>query len=294
MKSFKFTQFGTFTVAVLLPLMVFIFSLLIFSAETDLTFVAVMSSLILILIICLLIFYKLTIYIDDSNVAFSLGVGLIRKKYPLSQIEYCKPVKNSALYGIGIRLTPEGWLYNVSGLYAIELGFKNRKKIRIGTDKPEEVAQVINKLLNKSGSGFTFESSHRSYAFFVVMVIILGLIMPVVLFISGSKETELEYYDSHFRINGIYGTSINYSEIIRIDTLNSLPGIKMKTNGYAFGKVLKGHFRLYDQSKVKLFLRKGIPPYIHIITREEDIYLNFQTSGSAREAFKKIKSRIER
>jgi hypothetical protein len=126
------------------------------------------------------------------------------------------------------------------------------------------------------------------------MVIIFGLILPAVLIISGSRETKLEYYDSYFKINGIYGTSINYSEIIRIDTLNSLPRIKIKTNGYAFGKVLKGHFRLYDQSRVKLYIKKGIPPYLHIVTRDEDIYLNLNMSESTIEAFQRITGKIQK
>jgi hypothetical protein len=52
-------------------------------------------------------------------------------------------VKNPWYYGWGIHLTPSGWLYNVSGFWAVELQMKNGKKYRIGTDDPEGLVQVI-------------------------------------------------------------------------------------------------------------------------------------------------------
>ena len=256
--------------------------MLFFSGQSDTAFVVILTSIILFLIICILIFYKLTIFIDDSHISFKLGIGLIGKEYALTNIEYCKAVKNSAWYGIGIRLTPEGWLYNVSGLYAIELGLRNKKKIRIGTDNPEAITQIINKLINKSDSGSNIDTSHRSYNFFIVSFLLFGLFLPVILIISGTHDTKLEYFDSSIKIKGIWGITINYSDITRIDTINSLPGIRVKTNGFAFGKALIGNFRLYDQINVKLFIKKGIPPYIYIKTKEGDIYMNFCNSGLQR------------
>ena len=87
---------------------------------------------------------------------------------------------------------------------------------------------------------------------------------------------------------------IEYSDITRIDTLSSLPRIKIKTNGFAFGKVLKGHFRLFDKTNVILFIKKGIPPYINIKTREDDLYLNFHKSETTKEVYQKISSRMKK
>ncbi len=76
---------------------------------------AIISFLALTFFICLLIFYKLTITIDATYLLFSFGIGLFSKKYLITDIQSCNPVKNSPFYGIGIRLIPGGWLYNVSG-----------------------------------------------------------------------------------------------------------------------------------------------------------------------------------
>jgi len=289
----KFTQFGTLSIAVLFPVLIFCIVMLIITGFDEIIPALVLLFVIVTFLVCLLIFYKLTIEIDDTHLSFRLGTGLINKKYALKDIESCVPVKNSAIYGVGIRLIPGGWLYNVSGQYAVELAFKNKKsKIRIGTDKPGEVAETINKLLNKNGSGLgydnAFNSSGRSGYYLLVTLIIAGLILPLILVISGGKDTDVEFSDSAFTINGMYGMTVENSKIISVDTLRVLPGIKARTNGYAMGNTLKGNFRLHDQTKVKLFVEKGTPPYILIKTDENVLYLNFRDPDKTEEIFGKI------
>jgi len=293
MTSKTYTQFGKFSVAVLLPILVLMVIILVITGFKDIVPALVLIFVIVTLLVCLLIFYKLTIEIDDTHIGFILGTGLVKKNYALKDIESCRPVKNSALYGIGIRLIPEGWLYNVSGRFAIELTFKNKKsQIRIGTDKPEEVAEAINKLLNKPGLGpaydKAYESSNRSGYYVFAAIILLGLILPIVLIISGRKQTTLEFSDSAFTINGMYGMTVDYSKIIMIDTIHTLPRIRVRTNGFALGNSLKGNFRLFDQTKVKLFVEAGIPPYIHIKTDETELYLNFNDPYRTIELYRKI------
>ena len=77
-------------------------------------------------------------------------------------------------------------------------------------------------------------------------------------------------------IKGFYGIKVNYSEILSLDTISRLPGIKLRTNGYAFGKTLKGNFMLSDNSQAKLFIKKGSSPFIHLETKEINLYLNFE------------------
>lgn len=278
----------------MLTIIIFLLVMLILSGFNDPAFVIILTFVIVILLICLLIFYKLTIYIDDTYLAFKLGIGLIKKEYALTDIADCKPVKNSAWYGIGIRLTSNGWLYNVSGLYAIEITLKNKKsKIRIGTNKPEEISQMISKFLNQSESGSDNISSNHSGYYVLLSIILIGLFLPIILVISGSQDTKLEFSDSSFKIKGIYGLTVDYSRITQIDTLNILPKIKARTNGYALGKTLKGNFKLYDQSTVKLYVEKGIPPYIYIKTNETDLYLNFINPVMTTDIYKKIMTNLK-
>lgn len=150
METKHFTQYGKLMFYIFIP--VIIISLLKFYTHyhlgnTDFTPVIIIT---FILSAVLLLVYRLTITISEQYVSFKMGIGLIKKKYPISDIRSVENVKNNWLYGWGIRVIPGGWLFNVSGFKAIELRFHSSDKvIRIGTDKPEEVAEEIRRLINK-------------------------------------------------------------------------------------------------------------------------------------------------
>ena len=144
----KYTQFGTFSVVILL-LPALYFSVMSIRAILSSEPVKLIHLLLIaIFAVCLLIFYRLTITLDRGQISFKMGIGLFGRSYKLSDIKSCKAVKNSPLHGIGIRVLLNGWLYNISGLKAIELRFKNRKSIvRIGTNQADEISAVIEALL---------------------------------------------------------------------------------------------------------------------------------------------------
>ncbi len=48
----------------------------------------------------------------------------------------------------GIHLTPEGWLYNVSGFRAVAVRLKSGKRFLLGTDEPERLCQAISRALS--------------------------------------------------------------------------------------------------------------------------------------------------
>jgi energy-coupling factor transporter transmembrane protein EcfT len=100
-------------------------------------------AVLIILAICLALFYTLTVVIERDFLKIRFGIGIIRKKFFLKDIESYKVVKNPWFYGWGIHLTPHGWLYNVSGSYAVEIRMKSGKKYRIGTDVPDELEKAI-------------------------------------------------------------------------------------------------------------------------------------------------------
>jgi len=68
---------------------------------------------------------------------------LVRKSFQLNEIERYRAVKNPWYYFLGIRYTPRGWLFAVSGSSAIELEMKSGKFFRIGTDEPERLIEAL-------------------------------------------------------------------------------------------------------------------------------------------------------
>lgn len=100
------------------------------------------------LVLITLLFYELTVKVNDNQIRVIYGIGVISFRFRLSEIESCKIVRNSWWYGFGIRLTPHGWLLNVSGLDAVEIKYRNRnKKVRIGTDDAINLKASIDKVI---------------------------------------------------------------------------------------------------------------------------------------------------
>ena len=134
------TQFGTVMVASLLCAAIFV------AAASFRTGWSLVTGLVEIFVIgCLLLFCCLTVEIKGDELVCRFGPGLIRKRFVLSEICEVKVVKNPWYYGWGIRLTPDGWLFNVSGLDAVEINLASGRRFLLGTDRPDELAEAIRK-----------------------------------------------------------------------------------------------------------------------------------------------------
>ncbi len=97
----------------------------------------------IILAACLWIFSSLTVTVGGDKLEVRFGPGFIRLSFLLSDIAAQRVVANPWYYGWGIKMIPDGWLYNVSGLWAVELQMVDGRRFRIGTDDPEGLALAI-------------------------------------------------------------------------------------------------------------------------------------------------------
>lgn len=113
---------------------------ILFARDPDAPLLAVLA----ILVVTAVLFASLTIEVEGGVLTVQFGPGLIRKRVLLATIRSCEVVRNPWWYGWGIRRTPHGWLYNVSGLAAVELTLQNGRRLRMGTDEPERLCQAIN------------------------------------------------------------------------------------------------------------------------------------------------------
>ena len=144
MKQYKHTQIGYFLLIVYSIAVLFVGHLNIMTNFNPFA----LASLIIVLI-ALGIFTRLTVTVDDQMIKVQFGLRIIRKAFPLKEIEAYRVVKNPWYYGWGIRFTPRGWLFNVSGFSAIELQMKNGKTYRIGTDDSDNLAAALDEALNE-------------------------------------------------------------------------------------------------------------------------------------------------
>ena len=106
------------------------------------------ASLVLtLLIVVAVLFCTLTVRINGGLIECRYGPGLFRKYIPLATVRGVRPVRTAWYQGWGIRLTSDGWLFNVSGLDAVEVELADGKRIRVGTDEPQVLAAAIRRRL---------------------------------------------------------------------------------------------------------------------------------------------------
>ncbi len=84
-----------------------------------------------------LVFSRLTVTVGDGEVVAAFGVGWPRHVERVDEIVSVEAVRNKWIYGWGMRRIPDGWMYNVWGLDAVEVVTASGRKFRIGTDDPE-------------------------------------------------------------------------------------------------------------------------------------------------------------
>jgi hypothetical protein len=96
-----------------------------------------------ILLVCILLFFSLTVEIDEAAIRIWFGPGPIRRSIPLERIASCRVTRTGWYYGWGIRYVFDGWMWNVSGFNSVELTYGDGGHFRIGTDEPEELCAAI-------------------------------------------------------------------------------------------------------------------------------------------------------
>lgn len=95
--------------------------------------------------ICAL-FYQLTVEVNGSTLKLIYGIGLIRIRFAIDKLEETKIIKTPRYYGLGIRITPDGMLYNIQGTKAVKISYttnKKKKSLMIGTTEPEKLIRVL-------------------------------------------------------------------------------------------------------------------------------------------------------
>lgn len=137
MKIYKHTQLGYTTFFTFTVVAILIVSSNNLSFENTYVPIAMLS-------IISVLFCSLTIEVKKEAITWHFGPYFWRKRIDPAEIARVEIVTNPWWFGWGIRWTKFGWLYNVSGLQAVQVTKKNGKAIRLGTDDPNGLSKAIN------------------------------------------------------------------------------------------------------------------------------------------------------
>ena len=90
-----------------------------------------------------LLFSSLTITIRDGMLASHFGFGFWPKRFALTDIAGASLAASKWAEGWGIRVTPTGMLYNVSGRGAVEVRLRSGARFRLGSDEPDRLLSAL-------------------------------------------------------------------------------------------------------------------------------------------------------
>lgn len=89
------------------------------------------------------LFSSMTVSVDERQLTWHFGPGFWKKSIARSEIVSVEPAQMGWGYGYGIRITPRGWLYRVSGRDAAAVSLISGKTVLIGTDEPEKLVAAL-------------------------------------------------------------------------------------------------------------------------------------------------------
>jgi len=105
------------------------------------------------------------------------------------------------------------------------------------------------------------------------------------------KEPKVEIDTNAFKLKGVYGVNLPFSEIEEADTIvwSKMPSISIRTNGISLNKVSRGKFKTTDGEKIHLSIHRGVSPVIRIVEKDGSVYyINRKNANETRQIFKKL------
>jgi len=150
--KYKKSQIGWVVILIFAPLIIFLYLAYVNHwGNNPLPFVPFLV-LALLFGVIVAMFYKLTVELSGSTLKLVYGIGLIKIKFEINELERTEIIKIPCYYGLGIRITPKGMLYNIQGSKAVNILYTSngkRKSIMVGSPEPEQLKKALENNWNK-------------------------------------------------------------------------------------------------------------------------------------------------
>lgn len=106
------------------------------------------------------------------------------------------------------------------------------------------------------------------------------------------KDLEVVFASDDLEIKGLYGQTIRYDDILRIEECPALPEISYRANGLSLDATNLGYFKTRDGETIKLFTHSD-SCYIEIEDRRHNrFYLSKKRVEETNELYDAILSRL--
>lgn len=217
-----------------------------------------------------------------------------------------------------------GWVIRYKKMYSLISGFDSRpeeeKKQLIANGFPQKIgslllttAGILLLLLPLNFTSYTFRfeiqlgfmliylmggliyltkyevknKRKRSYLIHTALfIIVIGSITA--LSVTSYQGYELRVKENSFEVTGMYGDEWNIKNIKRIELMDEMPEVTMRTNGIGLPTLSKGHFKVKGYGSSLLFIQKSSSPYIYIELPNKKIFINDKQTDTTRKWFERL------
>jgi len=140
---YRHVQWGFITIPVVLLFAVILVPILGDAEEIGGVFVA-MTIVFMVAIVCTVAWFsRLEVIVEDGRLAASFGSGKPHRTVDLVDVRDVRVVRNRWWFGWGVRKVPNGWMYNVWGLDAVEVERFDGSVFRVGTDDTDGLSAAL-------------------------------------------------------------------------------------------------------------------------------------------------------
>lgn len=110
---------------------------------------------------------------------------------------------------------------------------------------------------------------------------------------AGFLDNDLSIDKNSVAVSGPYGIEWPLETIENVQILDSLPEVKLRTNGYSFAGRLKGHFKLENYGGGLLFIHGKHSPYLLIERGKDYLIINSENSEKTRKWYNELSNAIK-
>ncbi len=131
------------------------------------------------------------------------------------------------------------------------------------------------------------------------LLLILGIhaiVIPVVIytFYAGSRPPVVAVSSDRLSVGGgiFYGADVPFSDIQEVSLQDTIPRVLRKTNGFNAGDTLRGNFALEVLGNGRIFINRGVPPYVVVKTKDSYVIVNFKSPQQTRELYEELRRHV--
>lgn len=213
------------------------------------------------------------------------GLGRVQKGYYTIKKDG-EHSENATLY---IRNTNAGAIEikTVKGLIYI-----NRNNDELTRELFDEMKNNV-KILKEGELNYEAKRPRTYRSVFIIVVFIVALIAYPMFFANYGNEIIVN--EEEIEIKGDYSMIIPLADIDTVMLVESLPAIKLRTNGISTKKVNIGNFKMADGDKCRLYVYNSTPLFIYVRCQQTTdngqrnlIFINEKTVEETRRLFNEI------